>query len=173
MDELCTSISINKRNGEVIPWCKSISVQSWILDKSGYATMLNIKFFLNFTTKAAVIHVFINIYLTFTTEASYTSFILNPNTKYENKTFYKITSEAHNTCFVKFYNRLHFHISCNISPDPAISTNIRITFPASSKTWTLATSALTFGTMTTSKPILTSLWTSDQRSCKIITLPVY
>jgi hypothetical protein len=47
--------------------------------------------------------------------------------------------------------------------DPAVSTNIWVTFPICSKAWTLAASTLTFGTMTTSKPILAALWATTQK----------
>lgn len=49
-------------------------------------------------------------------------------------------------------------------PNPAVSTNIRITFPVCSKTWALTTTALTFGTVATSEMVLAHLRTTKTQN---------
>jgi len=46
-------------------------------------------------------------------------------------------------------------------PNPAVSANIRIAFPVSSKTWTLAAATLTLCTVTSSKTVLANFWTPE------------
>lgn len=48
-------------------------------------------------------------------------------------------------------------------PNPAISTDIWVTFTSSSKAWALSTSTLTLGTMAASEPVFAALGTTEGR----------
>lgn len=50
----------------------------------------------------------------------------------------------------------------NVAPYPAISADIWITLPISSKAWALTATTLALRTVTSSKTILATLWTSDK-----------